>query len=349
MEAESTSTLGTAGSLHGAITLASDANGVEVKLCPVSASPAPMVVLCVGQPSLGCDVNEDGRTDIRDLVRMIGCLVPELADSSGDRRCPDCDGNGVFQLDDLFCCATQILRGSGLPGDSARVQQGLSIGMDPVEDMGGLYRVRVHMRGTASLSAALLRVRYPADRWRVVPPPASLDPIVPEGWLPLDDVSEPGIARLGALRLVPQASDELHYTLFLERVAGTAGGGEIRVDGADLTLPDGAVVRPAAALPSEPLAPSLLPVTIALSPARPNPFGSATSFVVSFPRAAQAELAIHDLAGRRVATLFQGRIEAGSRTFQWDGTGARDGVYFARLTVEGRVYTSRVALLKNGR
>jgi hypothetical protein len=35
--------------------------------------------------------------------------------------------------------------------------------------------------------------------------------------------------------------------------------------------------------------------------------------------------------------------------FQWDGAGARGGIYYVRLSVNGQVRSTRVALLRNSR
>jgi hypothetical protein len=56
---------------------------------------------------------------------------------------------------------------------------------------------------------------------------------------------------------------------------------------------------------------------------------------------------VHDLAGRRVATLARGLYAPGQSLFTWDGAGVRDGLYFVQLSVNGQVRSTRVALLRN--
>jgi hypothetical protein len=61
---------------------------------------------------------------------------------------------------------------------------------------------------------------------------------------------------------------------------------------------------------------------------------------VSAASAERCELTVHDLAGRRVRTLFAGMLAPGERSFAWNGgdeVGAAvgPGVYFARLVREG--------------
>lgn len=80
-----------------------------------------------------------------------------------------------------------------------------------------------------------------------------------------------------------------------------------------------------------------------LRPASPNPFRSATRFEFAMAREGDVTLAIYDLAGRKVATLFDGRSGAGPQTVSWngrtdDGHVAPAGVYHAALKhPDGRV------------
>jgi len=68
------------------------------------------------------------------------------------------------------------------------------------------------------------------------------------------------------------------------------------------------------------------------------PAGSRLRISFELPEDGPAELSIHDVEGRRVATLRRGRFEAGRAIeVEWDGSrddgaGRRSGVYFARLT-----------------
>ncbi len=334
--------------LQGEITLASNAVGVAMPLCPVPGAPPPFLTICMDRRTQDCDLNADGHADVRDLVLMTHCLRRSGADSTHRTVCFDCDRDGSFGIPDLFCCAHEILGGSGVPGDGAVVHGGLSVSMDPPVAEGSGVRVRVRVQGAAALGAALLRLRYPADRWRVTSPAGS-DAGFAAGWLPLIDDHDAGLLRVGALRLADSADGELMYDLHAEPLDGMGAAGSLVVEGADLTSSDGAVYTPASALPSAELSPAPLAATIELSPARPNPFGRATSFAVSLPRDAAVELSVHDLAGRRIALLAQGRLAAGRRTFTWDGGGARDGLYFVRLSIAGRVLSTRVALLRAGR
>lgn len=87
-----------------------------------------------------------------------------------------------------------------------------------------------------------------------------------------------------------------------------------------------------------------------LSPGHPNPFRDETRFSVSLLEPRNAEVAVFDLGGRRVATVFRGLLPVGTSQLAWngrrsDGTRASGGIYFYRLTLPDRVVTRRVVLL----
>jgi len=69
------------------------------------------------------------------------------------------------------------------------------------------------------------------------------------------------------------------------------------------------------------------------------------------PTASDVELAIYDLEGRRVRTLFNGIGEPGAHSLNWDGRDAAGrtvavGPYFVRLTRSGTVISRAVVLLR---
>jgi len=72
----------------------------------------------------------------------------------------------------------------------------------------------------------------------------------------------------------------------------------------------------------------------------PNPFNPSVSVRLYVDGTRDVRLAVHDLRGRRVRNLFEGRLSAGWRTVVWDGLddGGRataSGVYFLRAEGAG--------------
>ena len=102
-------------------------------------------------------------------------------------------------------------------------------------------------------------------------------------------------------------------------------------DAANRPLPGGALVttggRP-------------LPATTALLAPSPNPAAGPATLAFTLAGPGSVELAIYSVAGRRVRTLVQGELEAGSHSIEWAGDDdarrpVAPGIYYARLTILG--------------
>lgn len=86
--------------------------------------------------------------------------------------------------------------------------------------------------------------------------------------------------------------------------------------------------------------PAEVPTALAINAVAPNPFNPRTTVFFDLPQAAEVTLAIHDLRGRLVATLWQGALAGGHHRIDWDGLDAQghampSGIYLARLTTAG--------------
>jgi hypothetical protein len=68
---------------------------------------------------------------------------------------------------------------------------------------------------------------------------------------------------------------------------------------------------------------STRPGTVELAQNVPNPFRVSTRIDFVLAQAGRVEVGVYDLAGRRVATLLQGSLEAGPHTVSWDGRTSR--------------------------
>jgi len=84
----------------------------------------------------------------------------------------------------------------------------------------------------------------------------------------------------------------------------------------------------------------------ALSPNHPDPFNPATTLEFSLAQAGHATLEVFDVAGRRVATLVDADLEAGTHRADWRPQRMRSGVYFARLSAGGRTAVERMVLIQ---
>lgn len=89
-----------------------------------------------------------------------------------------------------------------------------------------------------------------------------------------------------------------------------------------------------------------LPSVLSLSQNYPNPFNASTQIEFSLPDANNVRLEMFDLLGRKVATVVDGRLDAGAHRITWNAGDMPSGVYFYRLTSGERSETKRMTLLK---
>ncbi len=83
----------------------------------------------------------------------------------------------------------------------------------------------------------------------------------------------------------------------------------------------------------------------------PNPFNPSTRIDFTLDRAGPVEIAVYDIAGRRVATLQQGNVEAGEHHVVWngradDGRAAAAGQYWCVLKTATVRISRGMALVK---
>jgi hypothetical protein len=96
---------------------------------------------------------------------------------------------------------------------------------------------------------------------------------------------------------------------------------------------------------------SLTPKSFELNQNYPNPFNNQTVIKFNLRRPAEVSLAIYNILGQKVRTLVEGRSNAGSQTFGWDGKDEKgndlsSGIYFYQLKAGELTETKRLVLLK---
>jgi hypothetical protein len=88
------------------------------------------------------------------------------------------------------------------------------------------------------------------------------------------------------------------------------------------------------------------PASFALLQNYPNPFNPSTTIRYQIPTSEHVTLDVVNILGQRVATLINGQQPAGTYSVQWSSDGVASGVYFYRLTTNGRVEMKKMILLK---
>ncbi|MBD3277723.1 MAG: T9SS type A sorting domain-containing protein [Candidatus Aegiribacteria sp.] len=87
--------------------------------------------------------------------------------------------------------------------------------------------------------------------------------------------------------------------------------------------------------------------TLSLEAPFPNPAAGRTSAAYSIPSAGRIELAVYDVTGRRVETLYKGASVGGSGSVDWEpAESLSSGLYFIRLDTQQGSATKQVMLLR---
>ncbi len=128
----------------------------------------------------------------------------------------------------------------------------------------------------------------------------------------------------------------LSGNIYLNLHTAAYAGGEVRGQ----VLPGGVVSTAVEPVSGE------IPTAFQLEQNYPNPFNPATTIPFSLAAPAQTRLAVYDLLGRRVATLVDNPLPAGSYRIRFDGRTLASGVYVYRLTAGDQQTTRRMLLLK---
>ncbi|GAB5536620.1 MAG: hypothetical protein Rubg2KO_28690 [Rubricoccaceae bacterium] len=85
---------------------------------------------------------------------------------------------------------------------------------------------------------------------------------------------------------------------------------------------------------------------LALMPPAPNPATSQVQIRYALPAASSMQLSIHDVLGREVTVLQNGRQLEGVHTAEWNAENVAAGLYILRLESEGVVRTRRLVIMR---
>lgn len=91
---------------------------------------------------------------------------------------------------------------------------------------------------------------------------------------------------------------------------------------------------------------SELPSSIDLLQNYPNPFNPSTTISYQLPVDSKIELKVFDMLGREVATLVNGRMEAGFHQITFNGSELASGIYIYRLNAGNTIITRKLTLIK---
>lgn len=89
-----------------------------------------------------------------------------------------------------------------------------------------------------------------------------------------------------------------------------------------------------------------LPAGIALGNSYPNPFNPGTNIPFEIRESGQVNLQVYDMLGRRVATLINETMSAGSHLAYFDASALASGIYIVRLQSANEILTRQISLVK---
>jgi hypothetical protein len=88
-----------------------------------------------------------------------------------------------------------------------------------------------------------------------------------------------------------------------------------------------------------------------LSGVEPNPFKDKTMIRYQLDQGSRVTIAVHNVLGRRVATLVDAVQTPGAHSVVWDGRDshgrtAAPGIYFCYMKTPGRAATRKIVLMR---
>jgi Immune inhibitor A-like, MAM domain/Secretion system C-terminal sorting domain len=90
-----------------------------------------------------------------------------------------------------------------------------------------------------------------------------------------------------------------------------------------------------------------IPSSFTMNKAYPNPFNPSTSVMISLPQASDLTVSVFNVMGQQVATLANGKFNAGQHNFSFDAANVASGLYFIQAQVPGELNAiQKVTLMK---
>jgi hypothetical protein len=89
-----------------------------------------------------------------------------------------------------------------------------------------------------------------------------------------------------------------------------------------------------------------IPAEYQLAQNFPNPFNPSTKIKFSISKANKVKLEIYNIAGQKIATLVDQKMNAGSHEVEWNASNVASGVYFYKLHYGTNVETKKMVLIR---
>lgn len=89
-----------------------------------------------------------------------------------------------------------------------------------------------------------------------------------------------------------------------------------------------------------------VPIGFSLEQNYPNPFNPSTVISFKLPVVGEVQVAVYDVLGRKVATLVNGTMSAGSHQITFEAGSLSSGVYVIRMQAGDFVDSRQIVLVK---
>jgi len=89
-----------------------------------------------------------------------------------------------------------------------------------------------------------------------------------------------------------------------------------------------------------------IPEEFTLYSSYPNPFNNSLTIKLGVPEDGKIIVSVFDLTGKKIETLNNGYYTAGIHEFNWSADGYSSGLYFLMIGYNGKIFTSKIMLLK---
>ncbi len=138
----------------------------------------------------------------------------------------------------------------------------------------------------------------------------------------------------------PITIKKIGFKLASDQQTGERYTGSIFLDNLEVVYPDRTVVS------NERKEGSEIPNEVSLNQNYPNPFNPTTQISFRIPNAGKVDLDVYDVLGRKVTSLVDKRMSAGSHTVSFDAGQLSSGLYLYRLSTNETSISRKMMLIK---
>jgi len=288
------------------------------------------------------DANLDENVNVGDCVSIVAFIIERMSFNIRQLDAADINRDGRVNVGDLQSVIDLILQIPTLRGPMSGFPLAtVELKRDPIVT-GDIITIPIWAEISTEAAAVQYGLSYNADNLEFIGVEAG-DMVAGQQ---ADASNSAGQVKgvfyhLGGSTFGPASGELANFTFRVKQ-------GEFNAN--DLNINDFVIVDRASGYISSEIK-GQLPGTFMLNQNYPNPFNGNTIISFDLPQSGNAELSIYDLLGRKITTLLNENLDAGSHSVTWDGHSESGeelatGVFFYRLQAAGFDETKKMLLVK---